>query len=61
MIGHAYMTPSPHGFVVFTTSCKNGVVIDAICDYVLHDCIKLQKPHFKFLIIIFNLLLPHGI
>ncbi len=42
------MTPSPYGLVVFTISCKNGVVINAICDYVLHDCLESRKPHFKF-------------
>jgi hypothetical protein len=31
------MIASPYGSMVFTTSHKNGVVINAICDYVLHD------------------------
>jgi hypothetical protein len=37
MIGHYYMTVGSYGLVVFVTSHKNGVVVNAIWDYVLHD------------------------
>jgi len=37
MIGHNYMTISSYGLIVFVTSRKNGVIVNAIWDYVLHD------------------------
>jgi len=37
MIGHNYMTISSYGLVIFVTSRKNGVIVNAIWDYVLHD------------------------
>jgi hypothetical protein len=38
MIGHDYMIASPYGPMVLPLVAKNGVVVNAICDYVLHDC-----------------------
>jgi hypothetical protein len=39
MISHDYMTTSPYGPVVFTTrTIKNSIIVNVICNYVLHDC-----------------------
>jgi hypothetical protein len=50
MIGHDYTTISLYDFMVFTTSHKNVVVINAICDYPpwLHDIFNIQILVFKY-------------
>jgi hypothetical protein len=37
-ISHDYMTISPNVNIVFTIVYKHGIVVNAICYYVFHDC-----------------------
>ncbi len=39
-----YMTINPYDFIVFTIYIKNGIVVNAICDYVFHDCKTFSMP-----------------
>jgi hypothetical protein len=68
MIGHDYMITSPYIHILFTTSHKDDIVVNFICDYVLHDYSHiyhrhgkdLQQPRFNFLnIVIYFLLMSY--
>jgi len=64
MIGHNYMTINSYGLVIFVTSRKNGVIVNAIWDYVLHDYNMssmakiILKIYLWYILVI--VLLPHG-
>jgi len=47
--GHDYMTISPYTHILFITSHKEDIVVNAICDYVLHDYSHIYHNHGKHL------------